>query len=152
MSESTVLVVIHAPTVPLVSERRLPSDVPLRTILPRLELLSGIPPESQKISIWSARTDDVDSHAKLIRECVDASAYANSLAKLGVQDGMGVKVEDTRSGEIRDQFGAEEEERVEKYEMDDEVYAKRAGECECSAAAYERRALDSGASRELTTR
>lgn len=131
MSGSTLLVTIHAPTVPIVSERRLPSDVPLRTILSRLELLSGIPPESQKISLWSTRTDDPDCHATLLRECNDASAYAKSLIELGVQDGMGVKVEDTRAGEIRNQFGAEEEEKVDKYEMDDEAYAKRTGEYQC---------------------
>lgn len=129
MSGSTVLVTIHAPTVPIVSERRLPSDVPLRSVLCRLELLSGIPPEAQKISLWSARTDDADSHAKLLRDCEDASAFAKSLTELGIQDGMGIKVEDTRSGEIRNRFGAEEEEKVDKYEMDDESYAKRSGRC-----------------------
>lgn len=122
-----MLVTIHAPTVPIVSERRLPSDVPLRTILSRLELLSGIPPESQKISLWTTRTDDADSHARLLKECNDANAYAKSLSELGISEGMCVKVEDTRSGELRDQFGAEEEEKVEKYEMDDEAYAKRDG-------------------------
>lgn len=128
MSGCTILVTIHAPTVPIVSERRLPSDVPLRSILSRLELLTGIPPESQKISLWSARTDDVDSHARLLRDCDNASAYAKSLIELGIQDGMGIKVEDIRSGEIRNQFGAEEEEKVDKYEMDDDAYAKRIGE------------------------
>ncbi|UZJ53053.1 hypothetical protein CBS101457_002373 [Exobasidium rhododendri] len=135
MSVSTVLVTIHAPTVPLVSERRLPSDVPVRTILLRLELLSGIPPESQKLSLWSARTDDPDCQARLLRECNDANTYAKSLKDLGVQDGMCVKVEDTRSGTIRDQFGTEEEEKVEKYEMDDEAYAKR----DDSVLAYKQR-------------
>lgn len=139
MSAATVLVTIHAPTVPIVSERRLPSDVPLREILSRLELLSGIPPESQKISLWSTRTDDADCHARLLKECNDASAYAKSLSDLGMQEGMCVKVEDTRSEHLRDQFGAEEEEKVDKYEMDDEAYAKRDGEyllyrrdCHCS--------------------
>ena len=130
MSGAVVNVTIHAPTVPIVSERRLPADVPLRSILSRLELLTGIPPESQKISLWTTRTDDADSRASLIRECDDANSYAKSLADLGVQDGMGIKVEDTRKGEVRDQFGAEEEEKVEKYEMDDEAYAKRTGGCQ----------------------
>jgi hypothetical protein len=127
-SATTVLVTIHAPTVPIVSERRLPSDVPLRAVLSRLELLTGIPTESQNISLWSTRTDDPDSHATLIKNCNDASAFARTLSELGMQDGMGLKVEDTRSGEVRDQFGIEEEEKVDKYEMDDEVYAKRTGE------------------------
>ena len=129
MSTSTVLVTIHAPTVPIVSERRLPSDIPLRSILDRLELLTGIPPEAQRISFWTSRTDDADSHSTLVKDASDdASVYAKTLSELQVRDGMGIKIQDTRSSELRDQFGAEEEEKVEKYEMDDEAYSKRTGE------------------------
>lgn len=129
-SSHTVLVIVHAPSVPIVSERRLPSDVPLRSILPRLELLTGIPSEAQRISLWSSRTDDADSKASLRRDCGDdAGAYARSLSELGVRDNMGIKIEDTRSGDIRDQFNADEEAKVDKYEMDDEAYARRTGEC-----------------------
>lgn len=130
MTENTsVLLVIHAPTVPIVSERRLPSDTSLLSIRQRLELLSGIPPESQKISLWSARTDDQDSHASLLLQI--ESSRADTLAQLGAKDGMGLKVEDTRDGQVRDQFGEEEEEKISKYEMGDEEYAKRSGEYVC---------------------
>lgn len=72
-----------------------------------------------------------------MKECNDASAYAKSLTEMGMTEGMCVKVEDTRSGEVRDQFGAEEEEKVDKYEMDDEAYAKRNGESFSSVLRYQ---------------
>ena len=124
MSNSTVLVTIHAPTVPIVSERRLPSDTALLAIKGRLELLCGVPPEAQKLSIWSSRTDDKDSRPSLILHLNENHA-SKTLEELGVKDGMGILLEDQRSRSERDQFGAEEEEKVQKYEMDDETYAQR---------------------------
>lgn len=124
MSLATVLVTIHAPTVPIVSERRLPADTAIYTIKSRLELLCGVPPEAQKLSIWSSRTDDKDSRPSLILH-LDDSYSSKSLEEIGVKDGMGILLEDKRSASERDQFGTEEEEKVQKYEMDDETYAQR---------------------------
>lgn len=124
---NNVLLVIHAPTVPIVSERRLPADVSLTIVKGRLELLCGIPPEAQSLSLWTARTDDRSSGASLVGRLNDVQ-NDQTLSQFGAKDGMGLLLDDRRDSHERDQFGAKEEERVQKYEMDDEAYAQRTGE------------------------
>lgn len=130
MSMPTVLLVVHCPTVPIVSERRLASKSALSEVCARIELLSGIPSDSQRLSLWSGRTDDADARPGLVHDfAADGLSCKASmtLEQCGARDGMGLKVLDTRASDIRHQFGQEEEEKVEKYEMDDEVYAQRQG-------------------------
>ncbi|PWN93959.1 hypothetical protein FA10DRAFT_224706 [Acaromyces ingoldii] len=134
----TVLLVVHCPTVPIVSERRLASTSALSEVCARIELLSGIPSDSQRLSLWSGRTDDADARPGLVHDfAADGLSCEASmtLEQCGARDGMGLKVLDTRASEIRHQFGQEEEEKVEKYEMDDEVYAQR----QDSVLAYKQR-------------
>lgn len=136
-STAQVLLVIHAPTVPICSERRLPSQAAIAEIQQRLELLSGIPPESQQLSLWTTRTDDMDSHARLVTEIplpqqqdVQKTDTSTTLASLGARDGMGLKVLDARGATVSNQFSTEEEERVQKFELDDVAYAQRTGKYE----------------------
>jgi tubulin-folding cofactor B len=107
-----------------VSERRLPGDLPLQSVKGRLELLCGVPVASQKLSLWTTRTDDTESKATQVAILDDD---AKTLQAAGAQDGMGLLLTDTRGEAERDQFGEEEAAKVNKYEMDDETYSQRAG-------------------------
>lgn len=133
MASATVLLVIHCPTVPVVDERRLPSSSAIPDVCARIERLSGIPPTSQRLSLWSGRTDDADFEPSLVYDLADlgdpCGLSSISLDQCGASDGMGLKVLDVRTSEVRNQFGPEEEARVQKYEMDEKTYAMRQGDC-----------------------
>ncbi|PWN45350.1 hypothetical protein IE81DRAFT_320084 [Ceraceosorus guamensis] len=137
---STVNLFLHVPSASILSERRLPSDVPLDALRIRLEQISGIPPSCQSLSLHRSRTDEspISSDTLIIRlpeygaqEAAAAAAAAASseaeasLEKFGARDGMGLKVEDVRPYAVAARFHNESLEGVDKFEMDDETYKAR---------------------------
>ncbi|KAK0554836.1 hypothetical protein OC846_001939 [Tilletia horrida] len=120
---ASVTLFVHAG--PRLSEQRFSSSLTLNALAGRLELITGIPSGSQKLSLYSARTDQPGEDAKLVADLSQLSAddFDATLASAGAQDGMGLKVDDTRPPSIANQFL--DDSQVEKYEMDEETYAKR---------------------------
>lgn len=101
----------------------MPVTIPLRELRGRLEGLTGVPPASQILSLHSTRTDDPDARAVLVAKLEDDE---RSLHDYGVQEGMGVVINDDRPADLASQFA--DDSKVEKWEMDDETYSKRRGE------------------------
>ena len=80
---------IHAPAALVSSERRLPSTIPLDQLRGHLERLTGIPPDQQRLSLWTTRTDDPDARATLVSQLTDDD---KSLEQYGVRELMCIKV------------------------------------------------------------
>ncbi|EPQ32029.1 uncharacterized protein PFL1_00227 [Pseudozyma flocculosa PF-1] len=115
---------IHAPSTLVSSERRLPSSIPLHDLKHRLEPIVGVPPSNQILEIHTSRTDDATSPSRLYLHVPAGSPQeAQSLLDLGVEENWAIKVLDTRPKELVQTYT--DESLVEKYEMDDDTYAKR---------------------------
>lgn len=121
---ATLTLFLHAPTAKISSERRLPSQIPFSALRARIEAITGVPSDVQRLALYSTRTDDPDARAQLIAQLVGDEL---TLEQAGARDFMGLKVDDPRPAALANQFS--DDSAVEKYEMDDEVYAKRRGEC-----------------------
>ncbi|CAD6891261.1 unnamed protein product [Tilletia caries] len=125
---ASVTLFVHAG--PRLSEQRFSSSLTLHALAGRLELITGIPIGAQKLSLYSTRTDgnNGDSGAQeptLIAADLlgDDDRLDATLDSIGAIDGMGLKVDDTRPPSLANQFL--DDSQVDKYEMDDETYAKR---------------------------
>ncbi|KAL9938261.1 hypothetical protein V8E36_002884 [Tilletia maclaganii] len=122
---ASVTLFVHAG--PRLSEQRFSTSLTLSALAGRLELITGIPVGAQQLSLYSTRTDGAPSHAggeeaKLVAVLPDDD-YDATLGSVGALDGMGLKVDDTRPPSLANQFL--DDSQVEKYEMDDDTYAKR---------------------------
>lgn len=134
---SVVNLFIHSPSTLVSAERRLPSTIPLSDLKYRLEPITGVPPSNQILEIHSSRTDHEQqaslpgsgpfpssTRSTLILDVPQNSTLEErSLEELGVVDGMGLKVLDTRPKELIQTYT--DESLVEKYVMDDTTYASR---------------------------
>lgn len=127
---ATVLLYIHAPTSKIFSERHLPSSITIAQLRGRLEPITGIPPSSQLLTFYNARTDLPDG-SPLPAKALDLKGWsaeqedASTLEQLGIKEGMGLQVGDDRPEDMRG-FGDESE--IDRYEMTEEEYQKRGGE------------------------
>eukprot|EP00052_Salpingoeca_macrocollata_P006833 m.56181 g.56181 ORF g.56181 m.56181 type:complete len:242 (+) comp15684_c0_seq1:151-876(+) len=95
------------------SEKRLDSDLTIATIKDKLEMITGVMSGSQQLELRAADGSVV-------------CALADNNATLGsypVQDNMELHVKDTAEHSLASEF--DHLEKVEKYEMPDEEYAKR---------------------------
>lgn len=131
---ATVTVFVHSPSTRISSERRLASSDGLFTLRGRLEHITGIPPDHQRIQLWALRTDDADNDAapdqKLIWDSQGITQELDTvtLASIGTRDGMGLKVLDTRPPDVASRVILEDDDpNVESYQMTDEEYQKRQG-------------------------
>ncbi|KAN0066412.1 hypothetical protein ACQY0O_000506 [Thecaphora frezii] len=115
---------IHAPSTLVSAERRLPATIPISDLKHRLEPITGVPPSHQVLEIHTSRTDDATSPSRLFAALAPGSLQeSQSLLELGVADNWALKVLDTRPGSVVQTYT--DESLVEKYEMDDDTYAKR---------------------------
>ncbi|KAK0530913.1 hypothetical protein OC834_003146 [Tilletia horrida] len=120
---ASVTLFVHAG--PRLSEQRFSSSLTLASLAGRLELITGVPLGAQKLSLYSARTDGAGAGGEepQLVAVLGENAYELTLAEIGALDGMGLKVEDTRPPSLANQFL--DDSLVEKFEMDEETYAKR---------------------------
>jgi tubulin-specific chaperone B len=86
---STINLFLHSPASAILSERRLPSSIPLHQLKGHLERITGIPPADQVLRLYSTRTDDADARASLITVLDDEH---KSLEEYDVRAGMAIKV------------------------------------------------------------
>lgn len=141
-----VLIFIHSPTSKISAERLLPTSEPISALRARLEPITGIPPSSQILSLHSSRTDDPDQRPppSLVKRISGALTQEQedsvTLGSLGARDGMGLKVEDDRPGDVARMFS--DESLVEnRFELTEEEYKARNGECMRGPAERYRRLL-----------
>ncbi|CAO1627280.1 unnamed protein product [Parajaminaea phylloscopi] len=127
---ATVTLFVHAPSTCVSAEKRLPLGDDLFTVRGRLEHITGIPPDHQRIQLWNSRTDDADARAapgqSLLWDSSEASSEHSSLLSIGAQDGMGLKVLDDRPPDVVARLMAQEDDpNVDSYAMSDEAYQQR---------------------------
>ena len=113
MSASVELTIL-APTASVLGSRRLPTNVTLADLKHRLEMIVGIPPSQQLLSVFSTHPSTPGAKALQLPQGLDTT-----LEQLGATDGWGILVGDTNPSPLIS------EDDVEKYEMDDETYAAR---------------------------
>lgn len=111
---------VYAPRAQVLSEQRLPAELPAAELRARLERITGVPPSAQQLALFSA--NDVEGERQTGRAACIAServAALESLAAWDAANGMLLRVDDMR----RDAGLTEAD--VEKFELTDEQYAAR---------------------------
>jgi tubulin-folding cofactor B len=130
---AAITLFLHAPATNISSERLLSPSESISSLRNRLEHLTGIPPTSQKISLYTSRTDDPSPSAppRLVTPVRSEPASDEedeiTLMMLGVREGMGIKVEDTRPPDVARMY-TDESLLKERFELTEEEYANRSGE------------------------
>lgn len=130
---AAITLFFHAPATNVSSERLLSPSESISSLRNRLEHLTGIPPTAQKISLYTSRTDDPSPSAppRLVTTVRSEPASDEedeiTLMMLGVREGMGFKVEDTRPPDVARMY-TDESLLKERFELTEEEYASRSGE------------------------
>ncbi|WFD45292.1 hypothetical protein MPSI1_003974 [Malassezia psittaci] len=118
---ASVLVWVYAPSTQVLGQKSLSFTLSTTQLEDKLEKITGIPPTTQRVSIYTE--NDVQDGGQLghAHLCAMPHCEPNDLPmeKWGIQDGMMLRVDDAR-GQV---FG--DEDAVEKYEMSDDAYASR---------------------------